>query len=196
MQFIDIAGARTDTCAWSANTARERSELDSENGVGTRRELRRRVVRPVDLRSSGEGGPQPLESRRPNDRDGYGLMIRRLCDEGFIERAMWGLLAAAMRSRHSHLLAAVLHCLAASPLLGIHLHIGNHAGHCGRQIRHQQEDQSAELTKGLHLHHFRIIDPIPGFNGAMHSLANQKRGVLIDMSQIGLGHLRRPLHSR
>jgi hypothetical protein len=47
------------------------------------------------------------------------------------------LLAAAMRRRHLHLTALVLHRAAAGALLSAHLRVRNHAGHCWRQAGYQ-----------------------------------------------------------
>ena len=67
-----------------------------------------------------------------------------------IVNARRSLLAAAMRRRHPHLPALVLHHAAAGTLLGAHFRIGNHAGHCRGQAGHQQQDQHTELAKSAH----------------------------------------------
>jgi hypothetical protein len=55
-----------------------------------------------------------------------------------------------MRSRHLHLPALVLHHEAAGAFVGIHLGIGNHAGHRWGEARHQQQDHHTELAKKTH----------------------------------------------
>ncbi len=56
-----------------------------------------------------------------------------LCIQGIVVNARRSLLAAAMRRRHLHLTALVLHHAAAGALLSAHLRIRNHAGHCWSQ---------------------------------------------------------------
>jgi hypothetical protein len=70
--------------------------------------------------------------------------------QSIIVNAQRSLLAAAMRRRHFHLSALILHRAAAGTLLSVHLGIGNHAGHRRGQACHQQQDQYTELAKRLH----------------------------------------------
>jgi hypothetical protein len=56
--------------------------------------------------------------------------VRRLRVQRIIVNAQRGLLAAAMRCRHLHVTALVLHHATAGPLVGAHCSIGNHTGHC------------------------------------------------------------------
>ena len=58
----------------------------------------------------------------------YRLRVQRV-----IVDARRSLLAATMRRRHSHLTALVLHRAAAGALFGVHLRIGDYAGHCRSQ---------------------------------------------------------------
>jgi hypothetical protein len=60
------------------------------------------------------------------------------------------LLATAMRRRHPHLPALILHHAAASTLLGAHLRIGDHAGHRWGQACYQQQNHHTELAKDTH----------------------------------------------
>jgi len=68
-------------------------------------------------------GGQPDDGK--DDRvEGHCLGVQRAIADALRSR-----LAAAMRCRHLHLSALVLHHAAAVTLLHAHLRIGNHAGH-------------------------------------------------------------------
>ena len=70
--------------------------------------------------------------------------------QSVIVNACRGLLAAAVRRRHLHLPALILHRAAAGALFGVHLRIGNHASHRWGHARHQQQEQHTELAKNTH----------------------------------------------
>ena len=68
----------------------------------------------------------------PKFRDCNRVESHCLCIQGHYRERSAGF-AAAMRRRHLHLTALVLHHAAAGALLSAHLRIRNHAGHCRGQ---------------------------------------------------------------
>ena len=88
------------------------------------------------------------------------MEVRHLRIQSIIVDTWRGLLAAAMRRRHSHLTALILHHAAAGTLMDVHRRIGNHAGHCRGQARHQQQNQQTELAQGLHSHIQNTLTPL------------------------------------
>ena len=103
-----------------------------------------------NLSSDNRRRLQQLISSQPdrsecNRVQSYGLRVQRV-----IVNARWSFLAAAMRRRHPHLPALILHHAAAGALLSAHLRIGNHAGHCRCQACRQQQDQDTELAQNTH----------------------------------------------
>ena len=111
------------------------------------------MLRPV---SSGKNRMKPIGDCQPKHGNNYRMISCRFGIQRVVVSTLRSLLAAAMRRLHLHLLTVVLHRLAANPLLGIHLHVGNHAGHRRRQIGHQQQDHDAELAKRTHPFYLRL----------------------------------------
>jgi hypothetical protein len=87
--------------------------------------------------SENRGRRQQLISSQPDRRDCNRVEGHCLCIQGVVVNARRSLLAAAMRRRHLHLTALVLHRAAAGALLSSHLRVRNHAGHCWRQAGYQ-----------------------------------------------------------
>ena len=91
-----------------------------------------------------------LKSSQPDNGNYNRVEYDCLRVERVIVYARRSLLAAAMRCRHLHLPALILHRPAARTLLGVHLSIGNHAGHRWSQAGCQQQDQRTELAENTH----------------------------------------------
>ena len=87
--------------------------------------------------SDNRGRLQQLTSSEPDRRDCNRVEGNCLCIQGVVVNARLSLLAAAMRRRHPHLPALILHHAAAGALLSAHLRIRNHAGHCWNQAGYQ-----------------------------------------------------------
>jgi len=100
--------------------------------------------------SDNRGRLLQLISSQPDRRDCDRVEGHCLCIQGVVVNARRSLLAAAMRRRHSHLPALMLHHAAAGTLLSAHLRIRNHAGHCWSQAGHQQQDKHTELAENTH----------------------------------------------
>ena len=100
--------------------------------------------------SENRGRRQQLISSQPDRRDCNRVEGHCLCIQGVVVNARRSLLAAAMRRRHSHLTALVLHHAAAGAFLSAHLRVRNHAGHCWSQAGYQQQDQHTELAENTH----------------------------------------------
>jgi len=81
--------------------------------------------------SDNRGRIQQLISSQPNRRDCNRVEGNCLCIQDGVVNARRSFLAAAMRRRHPHLPALVLHHAAAGTLLGAHFRIGNHAAIVG-----------------------------------------------------------------
>ena len=103
-----------------------------------------------NLSSDNRGRLQQLISSQPDRRDCNRVVDDSLSIQSIVVNARRSLLAAAMRRRHPHLPALILHHAAAGALLSAHLRIGNHAGHCRCQACRQQQDQDTELAQDTH----------------------------------------------
>lgn len=101
---------------------------------------------------SGDRGVRiyQLQSSQPHDRHHDRMERYRLGVQRVIVDARGSLLAAAVRRRHFHLTALVLHHPAAGAFLSAHLRVRNHAGHSWSQAGYQQQDQHTELVENTH----------------------------------------------
>lgn len=117
----------------------------------------------LDPSRGHQGRMKPVRSGQPDNHASNRTIGDRLRIKGTVVHTAGRHLAAIVRSRHSHLLAVILHRPATSLLFGVHLHVRHHARHRRSQIRHQQQDYSTELAKSLHKSTFRVLDPAIGF---------------------------------
>jgi hypothetical protein len=75
----------------------------------------------------------------------YGLRIERV-----VVNAPWSFLAAAVRCRHLHLPALVVHRAAAGAFFCVHFGIGNHASHHWSHAGCEQQNKRTELAEKTH----------------------------------------------
>jgi len=87
----------------------------------------------VNPSGNSRGRIHQLESSQPDDGNYNRVKRHSLRIQGIVVNARRSLLAATMRRWHLHLPALVLHHAATGTLFGVHLHIGDHAGHCRSQ---------------------------------------------------------------